>query len=132
MQMQPATAAAVARRWHLPAPERDGSFDPTPDVARGAAYLKDLLDKYGQLGLTLAAYNAGPVPVARWMPTRPMDADVWIENIPYGETRSYVQRIVEHIVAFSWVRDAEPPRLMTLLPPVEPAALAAQVAPPGR
>jgi soluble lytic murein transglycosylase len=81
-----------------------------------------LLDKYGQLGMTLAAYNAGAIPVARWLPARTMDADVWIENIPYGETRNYVQRIVEHIVAFAWVRDAQPPRVTTLLPPITPAA----------
>jgi len=127
MQMQPATAAAVTRRWDLPTPEEDSPFDPPLDVALGAAYLRELLNRYGgQLGLSLAAYNAGPVPVARWLPTRPIDADVWIENIPYGETRGYVQRIFEHIVAFAWVRDVEPPRLTALLPPVEPAASAAQ------
>jgi soluble lytic murein transglycosylase len=129
MQMQPSTALAVAKRWHLPPPQKDGTFDPPMDVQRGAAHLRDLLDKYGQLGLSLAAYNAGSIPVARWLPPRAMDADVWIENIPYGETRGYVQRIIEHIVAFAWVRDAEPPRLATLLPPVTPAALAAQAAP---
>ena len=128
MQMTPTTAVAVAKRWHLPLPERDGTFDPPMDVQRGAAHLRDLLDKYGQLGLTLAAYNAGAVPVARWAPTRQMDADVWIENIPYGETRNYVQRIVEHIVAFAWVRDAEPPRLATLLPPITPTTFSAQAA----
>ncbi len=125
MQMQPSTAAAVAKRWHLPPPQRDGTFDPPLDVQRGAAHLRDLLDKYGQLGLSLAAYNAGSAPVARWLPSRSMDADVWIENIPYGETRNYVQRIVEHIVAFAWVRDAEPPRLATLLPPVTPLSISA-------
>jgi soluble lytic murein transglycosylase len=130
MQMTPTTAASVAKRWHLPLPERDGAFDPPMDVQRGAAHLRDLLDKYGQLGLTLAAYNAGAVPVARWAPTRAMDADVWIENIPYGETRNYVQRIVEHIVAFAWVRDAEPPRLATLLPPITPTTFSAQTAQP--
>jgi soluble lytic murein transglycosylase len=96
-------------------------------VALGAAYLRELLNRYGgQLGLSLAAYNAGPMPIARWLPTRRMEADVWIENIPYGETRDYVQRIFEHIVAFAWVRDAEPPQLTVLLPPVEPAASAGQ------
>jgi soluble lytic murein transglycosylase len=130
MQMQPSTAATVAKRWHLPPPLKDGTFDPPMDVQRGAAHLRDLLEKYGQLGLSLAAYNAGAVPVARWLPNRAMDADVWIENIPYGETRSYVQRIVEHIVAFAWVRDAEPPRLATLLPPISPSALAARAATP--
>jgi soluble lytic murein transglycosylase len=130
MQMTPTTAVAVAKRWHLPLPDKDGTFDPPMDVQRGAAHLRDLLDKYGQLGLTLAAYNAGAVPVARWAPTRAMDADVWIENIPYGETRNYVQRIVEHIVAFAWVRDAEPPRLATLLPPITPTTFSAQTAQP--
>jgi soluble lytic murein transglycosylase len=129
MQMTPNTAIAVAKRWHLPLPEKDGTFDPPMDVQRGAAHLRDLLDKYGQLGLTLAAYNAGAIPVARWAPTRTMDADVWVENIPYGETRNYVQRIVEHIVAFAWVRDAEPPRLATLLPEIAPTAVAAQTQP---
>jgi len=132
MQMTPNTAAAVAKRWHLPLPEKDGTFDPPMDVQRGAAHLRDLLDKYGQLGLTLAAYNAGAIPVARWAPPRSMDADVWIENIPYGETRNYVQRIMEHIVAFAWVRDAEPPRLATLLPPITPTTFSAQAAPTPR
>jgi soluble lytic murein transglycosylase len=130
MQVLPSTAVAVAKRWHLPPPERDGTFDPTMDVRRGAAHLRDLLDKYGQLGLTLAAYNAGAIPLARWMPSRTMDADVWIENVPYGETRNYIQRIVEHIVAFAWVRHAQPPRLATLLPPVAPGTFSAQTEQP--
>jgi soluble lytic murein transglycosylase len=127
MQMEPSTAAAVARRWHLPRPDKDSPPDPTPDVTLGAAYLSELLDRYGgQLGPSLAAYNAGPIPVARWLPNRTMDADIWIENIPYGETRNYLQRICEHIVAFAWVRDAEPPRLTALLPPVGPPIPSAQ------
>jgi soluble lytic murein transglycosylase len=125
MQMLPATAAAVARRWHLPPPSRDSLFDPSVAVPLGAAYLRELLNRYdGRLDLSLAAYNAGPVSVARWLPPKSMDADVWIENIPYTETRSYVQHILEHIVAFATVRDAEPPRLNTLTPAVEPAASA--------
>jgi soluble lytic murein transglycosylase len=125
MQMLPMTAAAVARRWRLPGPTRDSLFDPSVAVPLGAAYLRELLDRYGgQLSLSLAAYNAGPIPVARWLPAKPMDADIWIENIAYAETRGYVQHILEHIVAFAWVRDAEPPRLAALLSPVEPAAAA--------
>jgi soluble lytic murein transglycosylase len=119
MQIQPATAVAVARRWHLPV-ARD-SFDPDEGLLLGAAYLRELLDRYGdQLSVTLAAYNAGPIAVARWLPAKPTDADVWIENLTYNETRGYVQHILEHIVAYAWVRDAEPPSLASLLPPVEP------------
>jgi soluble lytic murein transglycosylase len=125
MQMLPATAAAVARRWHLTPPHNEGLFDPSVAVPLGAAYLRELLNRYdGRLDLGLAAYNAGPMSVARWLPTRSMDADVWIENIPYGETRNYVEHILEHIVAFAAVRDAEPPRLQALTPAVEPAASA--------
>jgi len=128
MQMQPATVRAVAKRWHLPAPSRDGLFDPAVAVPLGAAYVRELLDRYGnQLGLSLAAYNAGPVSVARWLPLQAVDADIWIENIPYSETRSYVQHVLEHIVAFAVVRNAEPPRLSALLPPVAPLAQAAVV-----
>ncbi len=123
MQMLPATAALVAVRWHLPAPHRDDLFDPAIAVPLGAAYVRELLDRYSdQLSLSLAAYNAGPAAVARWMPRESVEADIWIENIPYTETRSYVQHVLEHIVAFAVVRDAEPPRLAALLPPISPFA----------
>jgi soluble lytic murein transglycosylase len=132
MQMLPSTATAVARRWHLVSPRKETLFDPPVAVTLGAAYLRELLDRYsGQLSLSLAAYNAGSASVSRWLPAKSMDADVWIENIPYSETRAYVQHILEHIVAFASVRDAEPPRLDTLLPPVEPAAADARASPPA-
>ena len=122
MQMLPGTAAAVARRWHIASPGRDGLYDPALAIPLGAAYLRELLNRYGgQLTLGVAAYNAGAAAVARWLPGTAMDADVWIENIPYNETRGYVQHILEHIVAFAWVRDADPPRLEILLPAIEPA-----------
>jgi soluble lytic murein transglycosylase len=122
MQLLPGTASALARRWHISAPAREALFDPSVAIPLGAAYLRELLDRSGgQLALSLAAYNGGPAAVARWLPHGRMDADVWIENIPYNETRGYVQHILEHIIAFAWVRDAEPPRLETLLPAIEPA-----------
>jgi len=120
MQMLPATALAVAKRWHMVPPDRDALFDPSIALPLGAAYLRELLDKYsGSLPLALAAYNAGPAAVERWMPQQSMEAAIWIENIPYNETRGYVQHIVEHIVAFAYVRGAEPPRVSTLLPGLE-------------
>jgi len=97
----------------------------------GAAYVRELLDRYGnQLDLALAAYNAGPGSVARWLPAQPVEADVWIENIPYAETRAYLEHVLEHIVAFAVVRDAEPPKLAALLPQVQPAATPVALSPP--
>ncbi len=121
MQMEPATASLVARHWHLPAPRAQELFEPSIAVPFGAAYLRDLLDRYqGRLELALAAYNAGPVAVARWLPQRSIDADVWVENIPYGETRGYVEHVLEHIVAFSQVSGVELPRLADLMAPLGP------------
>ena len=125
MQMRPSTATALAHRWQLPNPTPDTLFDPNVAVTLGATYLRELLNRYeGQLGPALAAYNAGPLPVARWLPGHSMDADIWIENIAYGETRDYLQRIFEHIVAYAWARDAEPPRLVSLLPQIQPSLTA--------
>lgn len=121
MQMLPVTASAVARRWHLRAPNRDALFDPLVAIPLGAAYFRELLDRNGNnLTVTLAAYNAGPAAVERWRPLKPLDADVWVENIPYNETRGYIEHIIEHIVAYAYVRDAEPARLETLMPRLEP------------
>ena len=123
MQMLPGTAAAVARRWHLPPPHRDALFDPAVAVPLGAAYLRELLNRYsGRLDVSLAAYNAGAAAVARWLPPNSMDADIWIDNIPYAETRGYVQHVFEHIVALAYVAGADPPHLDALMPAVEPAA----------
>jgi soluble lytic murein transglycosylase len=122
MQQLPTTAAGVAQRWHVRLEGADSLFDPSTAVTLGAAQLRELLDQYdGAIVLALAGYNAGTTPVARWRPAQPMDADVWIENIPYGETRDYVERILEHIVAYSWVRGAPLPRLSRLLPAIGPA-----------
>jgi soluble lytic murein transglycosylase len=123
MQMLLPTAAAVAKRWHLPPPTAAQLFDPNIAIPLGAAHIRDLLDGCdGQLALALAAYNAGHAAVGRWQPQRPIDADVWIENIPFNETRAYVQHILEHVVAYEWLRDAAPARLASLLPRLSLAA----------
>ncbi len=120
MQMLPGTAKLLARRWHLATPSRDELFDPTVAIPLGAAYLHELLARYGgSLILGLAAYNAGPNAVARWLPPQTTDPEIWVENIPYNETRGYVQHILEHIVAFATVGGAAPPRLATMLKPVD-------------
>ena len=104
------TARRTARKWQQPVPSNaDGLFAPQVNVVLGAAHLKDLLDRYdGQLPLALAGYNAGPGAVQRWLPAGVMDPDIWLENIPYTETRAYVQRILWHTVVFGWLADQKP------------------------
>jgi soluble lytic murein transglycosylase len=105
MQLQPATARSTARYYKRPTPALTDLFDPYINTALGAARLRMLLDEFDdQTPVALAGYNAGPNAVTRWLPQEPLDSDIWIENIPYNETRGYVQRILWHSLMFTWLR----------------------------
>src|SRR5882757_7937879 len=105
MQLQPATARSTARYYKRPTPALTDLFDPYINTALGAARLRMLLDEFDdQIPVALAGYNAGPNAVTRWLPQEPLDSDIWIENIPYNETRGYVQRILWHSLMFTWLR----------------------------
>jgi soluble lytic murein transglycosylase len=93
MQVMPATARTV-----MAGPA--DLFDPGANTKIGSAYLRRLLDQFGEPALATAAYNAGPNRVRAWLAafdpardaTRLID---WIELIPFAETRNYVQRVLE-------------------------------------
>lgn len=103
-QLQAGTATIAARRWDLPQPSRADLLDPATNVTLGAARLGSLIEEYGgQLPVALAAYNAGPGAAKRWLPARPIDADIWIENIPFNETRAYVRRVLWHSFVYRWL-----------------------------
>jgi soluble lytic murein transglycosylase len=105
MQLQPATARSTARYYKRPSPAVTDLFDPYINTALGASRLRMLLDEFDdQIPVALAGYNAGPNAVMRWLPHDPLDSDIWIENIPYNETRAYVQRILWHSLMFNWLR----------------------------
>nr|WP_276560527.1 transglycosylase SLT domain-containing protein [Aeromonas salmonicida] len=96
MQLMPGTAKETASKLGVPYRNPEQLFEPTLNVRLGSAYLKRLLDVYdGNRILATAAYNAGPGRVKRWREqsrNRPMD--VWVESIPYKETRNYVQNVL--------------------------------------
>lgn len=96
MQLMPATARETAAKLGVPYRNEQQLFDPTMNIRLGSAYLKRLLDVYdGNRILAAAAYNAGPGRVKRWREqstNKPMD--VWVESIPYRETRNYVQNVL--------------------------------------
>src|SRR3546814_19996107 len=90
MQVLPSTGAAVAKRNGIPYGGAESLYDSDTNIAIGTAYLRQMEDKYGQTYFAIAAYNAGPSPVARWPSQRPgMEPDFWIETISYKETRDY-------------------------------------------
>jgi soluble lytic murein transglycosylase len=102
MQLMPATAHQVAHRIGVPYRRAMLTENPAANLHLGRAYLQEMLDTFsGTSMLALAAYNAGPHRVVRWIkdygdPRHPdVDPVDWIEQIPFDETRNYVQRVLE-------------------------------------
>lgn len=128
LQMLPETARRTAAKWQRPRPSVDDLFNPVINVNLGAANLRTLVDKFGgQTLVALAGYNAGPNAAARWMPPDSLDPDIWVENIPYNETRNYVQRISWHSVVFSWLKSGEPQKVDAWLSRIAPLSESAML-----
>ena len=94
--------------------------EPRENIRFGSFYLKKL---YGQLAnhpaLTNAAYNAGPGRVRRWLPEREkVAADVWIEMVPFRQTRSYIKRVLVYQLIYEARLGQIPTRLRHLLKPI--------------
>ena len=110
MQLMPGTARSLARRMGLRASRARLTAEPAHNVALGSRYLGDLIARQGgSYLLALAAYNAGPRNVGRWIaangdPRHDPDVDIvdWIEMIPLPETRNYVQRVLEGAQVYRW------------------------------
>ena len=103
MQVLPTTGAATARSLGLPWGGAASLYDSDTNIALGTAYLRQMENKYGVPYVAIAAYNAGPVPTARWQSQRPnYDPDFWIETISYKETREYVARVLAFSVIYDW------------------------------
>lgn len=104
MQLLPSTARMEATRRGQRYPGDAELFDPKENLSLGIAHLATMLERHGGLPfLATAAYNAGPSPVARWLAQRPVaDVDLWIETIPYRETREYVARILAFATVYDW------------------------------
>ncbi len=104
LQLMPSTAQAVARRHGL---NYNGSADlmtPEVNLPLGIAHLAELQERYdGDWVRVAAAYNAGINAVSRWMDSRPhTDPDVWMETLPFFETRDYVPRVLAFATIYEW------------------------------
>ncbi|MEY4590171.1 MAG: hypothetical protein RL497_2247 [Pseudomonadota bacterium] len=104
MQLMPATAQEVAKKQGYKHKPSD-LLNPSYNLLLGTRFLNELLDRYnGNRILAAAAYNAGPGRVKQWLSEsqqqRPFD--VWIETIPFNETRQYVQNILSFSVIYGY------------------------------
>lgn len=104
LQLMPGTAEGVAKRYGIAYSREKLTTDAGYNATLGAHYLGEQISEFGgSYVLTFIAYNAGPRRVPQWIARygdprgRPADEVVdWIERIPFSETRSYVQRVMEN------------------------------------
>ena len=106
MQLMPGTAREQAGKLGLSYNASALTTDTSYNVQLGASYFQRIFDRYGSYPLAVAAYNAGPGNVNKWLAANgdPRSGGVdwvdWVEAIPYTETRNYVQRVLENAVVY--------------------------------
>ncbi len=102
MQLMPKTAKRTARKHKVRYRGVADLSRPEVNIALGTAYLGEMLNKFGQnRAYATAAYNAGPARVSRWLKDRgDLPLDIWIETIPFNETRRYVQNVLAFRVIY--------------------------------
>jgi len=101
LQLMPGTARTIARPLGLPFDD-DALQKPEINTRLGARFLGQLRRRFPhQPLLAVPSYNAGPLAVVRWCDERPsLDFDLWVETIPYRETRLYTKRVLGSLAAY--------------------------------
>ena len=95
MQLMPATAQWVAKRMGLNGYNNTMIRNLNTNIEFGTYYMRYTLDLMGgQTVMATAGYNAGPSRAKQWMATEPLEASIYIETIPFAETRTYVQKVM--------------------------------------
>jgi soluble lytic murein transglycosylase len=124
MQLMPQTGRLTGRRINLRIPNSRALLDVENNVRLGASYLRTVLDaNNGHQVLATASYNAGPNRVREWLPERrALDADVWIDTVPYNETRNYVKNVMAFTAVYAYRLETALRRLTERMPVVPSTA----------
>jgi len=102
MQLMPATARQVARQLNMPK-GTPKLFSAATNIRLGTTYLADIKQRFGNLALAAAGYNAGPHRVSTWLERVSFDSpQAWVEAIPFNETRRYVQQVMAFVSVYEW------------------------------
>lgn len=117
MQLMPATGRDVARQLAIRYEGLATLTDPVSNIRLGTGYLGRMSERFGgNRVLATAAYNAGPHRVDSWLPEQePIETRIWIETIPFNETRAYVRRVLAAETIFRWRLTGETERVSALV-----------------
>ncbi len=111
LQIMPGTGEMIAKKLSYQSFTGNNLFEPDININFGSWYLKTLITRFkGKLPLAVAAYNAGPNAVDEWLKKwGESDMDEFVENIPYQETRKYVEKVLGYYEAYKtiYIYDSE-------------------------
>lgn len=121
MQITPATGKRVAKKHGLAWKGTSQLRSAQDNLSIGTAYMRELLDDFSHNPVLVSgAYNAGPNAVKRWLKTRPLEeAAIWIETLPYFETRDYIPRVLAFTTIYDWRLDGKVQRISVRMPHIE-------------
>lgn len=121
MQLMPDTGRLISKLINRPLKQLNELYRPARNIELGSAYLRRMYDENQRNPvLATAAYNAGPHRVARWLPSENLEADIWAENIPFNETRHYVQTVLSYAAIFDSQRNQSIKPLSERMPAIRP------------
>lgn len=104
MQVLPTTARQIASQHGLVYRGQSQLLEGEQNIRFGTVYLRELLDRFQQNPVLVSgAYNAGPNVVERWLAGRALeDPRIWVETLPYYETRDYIPRVLAFTTIYDW------------------------------
>lgn len=134
MQLMPRTARRVARSMKLRPPRYYDLLKIDTNIRLGVRYLKKVQDRnQGHPVLATAAYNAGQRRVIKWLPEQgQVAADIWIETVPFRETRDYLKRVMTYTVIYEQRLGRDPVPLLERMSPIISPTVTAQTPVLGR
>jgi soluble lytic murein transglycosylase len=124
LQVTPDTARQLARKHAFRYAGPQQLLQAKDNILFGTTYLRDLLDRFGNnTVLASGAYNAGPRAVDRWLDERPRsDPAIWVENLPFFETRDYIPRVLAFTAIYDWRLQRPVGRLSSRMPAFDSGA----------
>ncbi len=120
MQLMPRTARQVARSLRIKRPKQRDLLKSNINIKLGVRYLRKLQERFnGNSILATASYNAGPWRVKSWLPKdEAQSADLWIENVPFTETRKYLKRVLTYTIIYEQRLGLESKPLLERMMPI--------------
>jgi soluble lytic murein transglycosylase len=118
MQLTPDTARRLAKRNSYRYSGRDQLMQAETNILFGTTFLRELIDRFGNNPVLVSgAYNAGPNAVDRWLNSQPRsEPAIWIETLPYFETRDYIPRVLAFSTIYDWRLQQPVKRISSRMP----------------